>query len=457
MTGEGGEGKVPAPDPGTPGPAGDAPPPRRRAILKAAVAAGGAAAVLAPAGAWAAGAFQRPDEVADDADDRMITWAASSIDYNPNDSRPVLIDAFERAHPTIKVRLLPGPSSTDAKRSAITEAIRTGTSAPDVYLGDVIWPAEFAHEKLARPLDHLFPAGFWKRFDRELVEAASYGGRVYSVPFYRNQGVLFYRKDLLDLLARRRPPGTWQELESVAAALQRRGLVKDGLVWQGASYEGLTCVWTEFVADAGGGILDPTATRSLINSPSALHALRFMRHLIDVGVTPRDVVLLQEPQATELFNGGTVAFMRGWNTADTTLAPPGVVGVSRLPTFAGRPPGGYSTVGGWNMFVSPRTRKLAAVTTFIDWMTSAPAQRILARHSQIPTNKDVNADRSVAPDNPVLAAARDSLPVARPSNTPLYPAVSRAVYTNINRALTTTEVPPERALADAHKQIEEIL
>jgi multiple sugar transport system substrate-binding protein len=182
-----------------------------------------------------------------------------------------------------------------------------------------------------------------------------------------------------------------------------------------------------------------------------------MRHLIDIRVTPRDVTLLQEPQATDRFNDGSVAFMRGWNTAYPELREPDRVGVSQLPTFAGQPRGGYSTVGGWNMFVNPRTRKLAAVTTFIDWMTSAPAQRILARHSQIPTNKDVNDDQSVAPKNPVLAAARHTHPVARPSNTPLYPAVSRAVYTNVNRALTTTKVSPERALADAHKQIEEIL
>jgi hypothetical protein len=43
-----------------------------------------------------------------------------------------------------------------------------------------------------------------------------------------------------DLLARQRlpVPHTWEELATVAAALQQRRLVTDGLIWQGAPYEG---------------------------------------------------------------------------------------------------------------------------------------------------------------------------------------------------------------------------
>jgi multiple sugar transport system substrate-binding protein len=46
--------------------------------------------------------------------------------------------------------------------------------------------------------------------------------------------------------------------------------------------------------------------------------------------------------------------------------------------------------------------------------------------------------------------------VTRPSNTPVYPKVSKAVYVNIHRALTG-EATPEQALADSDREINTIL
>lgn len=89
-------------------------------------------------------------------------------------------------------------------------------------------------------------------------------------------------------------------------------------------------------------------------------------------------------------------------------------------------------------------------------MTGIQAQRILARHAQIPTNRNVRHNRDVAPGNEVLHTAEAALAVARPSSTPLYPDICEAVYTNINRALKG-DVEPESALADARARIELIL
>ncbi|WP_157905411.1 extracellular solute-binding protein [Parafrankia colletiae] len=392
------------------------------------------------------------DDPVDDPDRRRIRWAANSNDQNLTDSRQVLISAFQKAHPDITVDLRLVPFSTDATRQALIQAVRAGTGEPDVYLGDVIWPAEFAAEQLAMPLDDEFDQNFWDRFDPVALAASTYRGRIYAAPYFANRGVLYYRPDLLAQVGRR-PPTTWEELEETATMLRDVGRTEYRLAWQGAAYEGLTCVWTEFAASAGGRTLDETGTRSTIDSPACVRALRLMRGLVERGITHPDLTMLREPLATKLFNDGKVAFMRGWNTADTAIGtnPEGYAATS-LPTFAGAPAPGFSAVGGWSMFVNPHTSKIAAVRTFIEWMTSVPAQRTLSRYGQMPANRSVLADRTLVNDSPVLAVTRDARSVARPASTPRYQQISRAVYTHVNLALGG-EVTPEEALARAHRDI----
>src|ERR687896_263722 len=92
-----------------------------------------------------------------------IHWFAFRITNSHLEPRHALIDAFRRADPWVNVELVSAPTSTDQGRDALHDMIsgddRDGT--PDVYLGDVIWPAEFAENRLALPLDNLFPPAFW--------------------------------------------------------------------------------------------------------------------------------------------------------------------------------------------------------------------------------------------------------------------------------------------------------
>jgi multiple sugar transport system substrate-binding protein len=69
-----------------------------------------------------------------------IVWLANSLTQSPNDPRVALIDAFERAHPSITVELKPAPTSTNAYHATLVDQLTTGATTPDVYLGDVVWP-----------------------------------------------------------------------------------------------------------------------------------------------------------------------------------------------------------------------------------------------------------------------------------------------------------------------------
>jgi multiple sugar transport system substrate-binding protein len=385
-----------------------------------------------------------------------ITWYASSIDLRQNDFRRILVDAFESAHPEIRVDITSGPTDTDVNRAKLVDLLRSGAGAPDVYLGDVIWPAEFGQDNLAMPLDDVFGPDFWKRFEPTLLAAATYRGKVYAAPLFADQGMLFWRTDLFPT-----PPRTWEELVTDADQARRQGRVTYGYLWQGAAYEGLTCDWTEVLADAGGSALDASYSRSELGSPAALRALRFLQGLVVNGTSPAEVARFEEPDATQLFVSGQAAFLRGWNETLGRMTTPGdsavygKVGVAPLPTFAGQSGPGYSTVGGWDLYVNPRTQHLDAVRTFLDWMTDLQAQRILGRLAQIPTNVRVRAEQAVA-GNPAVVAGLQARPVARPANTPAYPSVSAIIYQEINAAISGRQ-SPEAALRAADQRVDQVL
>jgi multiple sugar transport system substrate-binding protein len=388
-----------------------------------------------------------------------ITWWASPITTSSPDPRTVLINAFEKAYPKIHVSLQSAPTDTDTNRASLITTISGGAKTPDVYMGDVIWPAQFGKAGLAVPLSKYLPTSYWNTFASGLVSGATYNGQVYGAPFFEDQGFLYYRKDLLakEHLA---VPKTWQQLESEAAQLKNKGLVKYGYVWQGASYEGLTCNFMEYLGSAGGTALNSSDTKATLDSAAGNQAATFMRSLITSGASPSAVTTFQEAQAMSAFATGQAAFLRnwdyGWSYAQTASSPSSVVGkvgVSPLPSFSGQPSPGTSNIGGWNLYINPHSKNVAADLTFIKWMTGTAAQTTLAtQFSEIPTVQSVRTSPSVVSKNPVLATVPKTRLIPRPAGTPQYAKVSQAIYTNINSMLSGS-TSPSAALKTAANQI----
>ena len=421
-----------------------------------------ATAALVLAGATACSTSDQSGSASGGAETRgTITWLSFPFPPGGADVRKQLVAAFEKANPGITIKLVNAPTNTDTLRSMLTTQISGGARSPDVYAGDVVWPAQFGEAGLALPLSGRLPSSFWKQFTPELVKSMTYKGKVMAAPFMSDEAFLYYRKDLL-AKAHLPAPTTWEQLQTEAARLQARHLVKYGYIGQASSYEGLTCDWTELMADAGGQVLDASQKHAAINSPQSLHALQFMRGLISSGVAPQSMTSFEEPQAEQLFTSGQVAFMRNWefayvdaNSASSQVA--GKVGISTLPSFAGRPGAGNSTFGGWGLYVNPHTKHLGPDLTFIKWMTGAQAQQIIAtKAGNIPTNAGVLSSPAVRGSSPVFTIASRYKLVARPATVPNYSQVSQAIYANINAALAGT-TSPQAALQTAASQINSAL
>jgi multiple sugar transport system substrate-binding protein len=385
-----------------------------------------------------------------------IVWSASPLSgTGANDARTVLINAFEKQYPNIHVSLVSASSDTDTNRATLATTISGGSSTPDVFMGDVIWPAQFGAHQLAVPLSDYLPSSYWSKFATGLVQGATYQGKVYGSPLFEDQGFLYYRKDLL-AKEHMSVPTTWEQLESDSVKLVHAGLVKDGFVWEGDAYEGLTCDYMEYLTDAGGTPTNNSFTQATLSSPASVKAITFMRSLITSGASPAAVSTFQEPQAMAVFGDGNAAFLRNWDyayDAAITASSGGKltasqVGVAPLPTFAGQTYPGYSNIGGWNLYINPHSKNVAADLTFIQWMSGTTAQDILSeKYGFISTVTAVRSDPAVIGSNPNFAVVPKTKLVPRPAGTPNYPALSTAIYQNLNGALAGSASPASAASA----------
>jgi multiple sugar transport system substrate-binding protein len=365
----------------------------------------------------------------------------------------VLVNAFEKANPTIKVDIQTAPTNTDTNRATLVTTISGGAATPDVFMGDVIWPGQFGAHQLALPLSKYEPKSFWSRFASGLVAGATYDGQVYGAPFFQDQGFLYYRTDLLKA-AGMAVPKTWEQLETDASTLVKNGKVKYGFVWEGDSYEGGTCDFMEYYADTGGQVLNSSDTASELNLADVTKVLTFMRSLVTTGASPSAVDTFQEPQAQDAFQDGQAAFLRNWDYAYGASQAAGTkvigkVGVAPLPTFAGRPYPGYSNIGGWNLYINPHSKNVTADLAFINFITGVQAQTIEATppFSEIPTNAAVRALPSIKKESPPFAVLSQTKLVPRPAQNPNYPKISQAIYSNMNAALAGSASPANAAKA----------
>lgn len=412
-----------------------------------------------------------------------IVWLANpTAQTATNDSRRVLADAFEQAYPSITVELRDGPTNTDSMRQQLEGYLSSGQSTPDVYDGDVIWPYEFASRGYALPLSDYLPRSFWtKTFGpptsggaASMVGDMTYQGVIYGVPEFLDEGFLYYRKDLLKEAGIAAPPRTWEQLAADSITLKKHDLANQ-FVWQGDNYEGLTCDWLEFLADALGGLPGQgSLARVLASLPAdltsrqALYALSFLHRLVADGISPANVDTYQELTADNAFDSGHAAFLRGWDSSYSnaiSLAStlhPSQVGVELPPTFQGQRGPGWSALGGWGLFINPHTKNLTAALTFIKWMAGPQAQWILAtQYSEIPANIHVRDDPAVRARNPVIdVAATDKQVVSRPAAEADYPLISQAIHACVNAALPSASskaLAAGTALAMAARALSQLL
>jgi multiple sugar transport system substrate-binding protein len=373
----------------------------------------------------------------------------------------MLIEAFERQHPGVKVIEEILPTSTDQQHQFYVTALEGRSAAFDVFALDVIWIQEFARAGWLLDLTPRLVGNGLAGFLPGPVEAATYNDRIYAVPWFANAGILYFRKDLLSKYGFA-PPRTFTELSHQARVILEGERDPDlkGFVWQGKQYEGLICVALEFIHGNGGAVLD--GRQSALRDKQAVEALQLMHDLIAVDkISPHLVTSADEEATRHVFGTGRAIFMRNWPYALALYEQEGSkvrgrVGIAPLPSFEGYP--SAPTLGGWLLGVSRFSTRPDLAGKLVEFLTNQAAQKVLAIKLGFPPARDaLYHDAELEMANPFIQPLYEAMRRARPRPvTPFYLMISQLLQPELSAAIMGVK-PPERALEDASRLIEHIM
>ena len=347
----------------------------------------------------------------------------------------------------LRAELLEFPEGSDAQREQAVQRLEARSPECDVIQADIIWMAEFASQKWAMDVSE-YIEGRADEFIPSTLAPMKYEGRYWGVPQVTGAGLLYRRTDQVP-----EEPASWQELYAAAAGA-------DGMSYQGAAYEGLTCNFLEIAFAAGGGVLNEDGTEAVLDSPENLRALELMVDGIGSGAAPRAVVTYMEEPARRAFEAGRVSFMRNWSYAYAlNQKAPEVKGrfdVTALPAFDGGGRGGI--LGGNGPILSAYSENPEGALLFIDHLTSPETLQLNMAEYSLPSVLEATyEDAEVQEAIPYAADLRRAIEQAQPRPvSPVYTQISQAIYENVNKALGG-ELSPEDALQQGNEQIDEAL
>jgi multiple sugar transport system substrate-binding protein len=347
----------------------------------------------------------------------------------------------------LKMEFVEFPASADEQRNQFIQRQQAKSGDCDLFGSDVIWTAEFAQQKWLYDLTPYME----KRKSEFLpapLETVDYDGKLWGAPLNTDASFIYYRTDKTDAV-----PATWQELYSKASQ-------GDGMVFQGAAYEGLTCDWLELAYAAGGTVLSEDGKKATIDSPENVKATQLMVDVIKNGGAPKAVTTYMEPESLAAFQTGKYTFMRNWPYAyalnEKAPKVKGKFKVAPLPKFEGA--GTAQILGGADLVISAYAKNPGGALALLDYMTGPEHQRLIAsKFSLGPILDKTYDDPAVKKALPFSAELKQAVSKAhaRPVS-PVYPQISQAIYKNVNAALAG-EKTPQDAMKQAQADIEKAL
>ena len=362
-----------------------------------------------------------------------------------------LFDRYEAANPGVKVQIETGGATSELQRQYLSTVLNAKDSAIDIFLIDIVNPAQYFSAGWLEPLDaHLgAPAAVLKPYLPVYLTSNVVKGKLAAMPGFADAMFMYYRKDLLDKY-KIAEPRTWDELGAAAQKVQKgEGDANlQGLSIQGAPIEGAVCTfllpyWSQ------GKEFNDAAGKMTLDKAAAAKGLQQWLSLVDQGVIKKNVAEVKTADTVNEFKAGQVLFAINWSWAwdrfkdDADSKVKGKVGVMPLPAMAG---GKSATcIGGWQWAVSAFSKSKAEAAKLVKFMAGRDTSKFLAAEGALlPTYADVYLDAEVLKEVPWFkdAAAVVGFGRSRPMSE-RYGEVSDAVRTSTSAVLARTKKPDE--------------
>lgn len=325
--------------------------------------------------------------------EELVVWHAYRADEKAAFEEVVARYNAANAGKGVTIKTLAVPF--DALADKISAAVPRGKGA-DIFIyaqdrlggwiesGNVIEPLDFFVDKALK--DKYLPT---------TLEAMTYRGSVYGLPFNYKALTLIYNKKLVPT-----PPKTSGELVKVAKKLTDKASGKFGLVYAYSDFYYHAALMNGF----GGRAFDP-GPKPALDNPQNVASLELLLKWVYT-----DQILPAEPSSalvTALFNEGKagMVFSGPWFLSE--IAKGIDYGLAPLPTLdeaGGKPMKPWVTVEG--AYIAAPCKNKEAAFAFIKYLTDTEAAKTMAlKGRQTPANKAAYDDAAVAGD-PVLKVFR---------------------------------------------------
>ena len=362
-----------------------------------------------------------------------------------------LFDQYQSKNPGVKIDIETGGATSELQRQYLSTVLNAKDSAIDVFMIDVVNPAQYFSSGWVEPLNSYLgePATVLAPYLPVYASANVVDGKIAALPAFADSMFMYYRKDLLAKHGVAEPK-TWDELaaasKKITAAEGNAAL--QGLSIQGAPIEGAVCTFLLPYWSQGKDFND-AAGKMTLDKAAATKGLQTWLGLVDQGVMKKNIAEVKTGDTVNEFKAGQVVFAINWGFAwdrfqgdkDSTVQ--GKVGVMPLPAMAG---GKSATcIGGWQWAVSAFSKSKAEAAKLVRFMSSPEASKLLAiEGSLMPVYASTYTDADVTKAVPWFkdAAAVVVAGKSRPKSE-RYGEVSDVIRTTTSAVLARTKTPAE--------------
>jgi len=366
---------------------------------------------------WVPGAF---------AETKLNALFMSQTAYSEADVR-AMTDAFTKANPGISVNLEFVPYEGLHDKTVLAQ----GSGGYDVVLYDVIWPAEYATNKVLLDVSDKITAEMKTGVLPGAWTTVQYDGKYYGMPWILDTKFLFYNKEILQKAGISAPPKTWGELNQQAEIIQDKGLLKAPIAWSWSQAEAAVCDYTTLVSAYKGEFLKDG--KPVFEQGGALDALKYMTDSYASGLTNKNSKEFLEEDVRKVFQNGEAAFALNWtymygkanDPSESKVA--GKVGIVPAPGVAGKSE--VSAVNGsMGLGITAASKHPEESWKYIQFLTSQKVQNQYAKLS-LPIWSSSYSDTAVT------AGQEDLIAAAKLGFDAMYPRPTTSHYQEMSTAL----------------------
>ena len=363
---------------------------------------------------------------------------------------------FEQKNPNIKVEL--DFVTYEALHDKIVTAAASKAGTYDVVLIDCIWPAEFAAAGFIKDVSDLVTPEVRQDIWPGAVEAVTYKGKLYGMPWLNDVLYLYYNKEMLKAAGFDNPPKTWDELRQMGMAAKDKNLVQYPFVEYFQQDEGLTIAYAYYLIAFGGKFFDDNDNPAF-NSPEGQAALDYMVSGMKDGMyNPASLESTYE-EVRRTFSQGASLFSVNWTYQYNLANDPKesqIAGKAEIALMPGEKAPSVTINGGMGLSIMSDSKHPKEAWQYIQYLSSKDVQKRYAQNA-LPIWMSLFEDPELVSAQPVLIPlSKDQYKyIQNRPIVPFYSETSKILARELQLAITGKK-SSQQALGDAAAEIQKV-